>query len=184
MHRSSFRDADRYVSPPRPEPTVCFSNRLTDVPHLGYAINPARDLGPRIMTAMVGYGVQGSCNFRPVLFHRLGDVLTCVRTNWQCSHFVITTGSGVPSLAHAAAVSQRAFSMISSSSVARKVSSTVRECNFPGASGQSRLVCHPSNGFCTDICMQECDRQGTCYTPRRRKCHSRRTTDIFRNPTR
>ena len=25
----------------------------------GYAVNPARDLGPRIMTAMVGYGAQG-----------------------------------------------------------------------------------------------------------------------------
>jgi glycerol uptake facilitator-like aquaporin len=30
--------------------------------YVGYAVNPARDLGPRIMTAMVGYGAQGPNN--------------------------------------------------------------------------------------------------------------------------
>ena len=29
----------------------------------GYALNPARDLGPRIMTAMVGYGKDGELDF-------------------------------------------------------------------------------------------------------------------------
>jgi aquaglyceroporin related protein len=30
----------------------------------GYAINPARDLGPRLVSAIVGYGMQGNASPR------------------------------------------------------------------------------------------------------------------------
>ncbi|KAH9002553.1 aquaporin [Lactarius hatsudake] len=54
----------------------------------GFAINPARDLGPRIMTAMVGYGRQGTAllmfNYRsqywiwsPILGSFSGGVIAC-----------------------------------------------------------------------------------------------------------
>jgi len=66
----------------------------------------------------------------------------------------------VPSLAHAAAVSQPAFSTISSSSVVRKVSSIVRECDSPEPPAGSR---HSFNDFCmkhAGMRTPEHDKQG------------------------
>ena len=99
---------------------------------LGYAVNPALDLGPRVMTAMVGYGAQGL--YRPLteisfLIGIYDDANVNSGRTSQCSHFVTTIGSGVLSLGRAVAASSQPFSMISSYSVVQKVPSTHRECN-------------------------------------------------------
>ncbi|KAJ3572959.1 hypothetical protein NP233_g2746 [Leucocoprinus birnbaumii] len=58
----SFGDASNMPAPAGMSPTVLFllilGIGIAIGMQTGYAINPARDLGPRLMTAMVGYGTQ------------------------------------------------------------------------------------------------------------------------------
>ncbi len=54
---------------------------------VGFAINPARDLGPRVMTAMVGYGRQGTADPNR-------SVTVPNPFLMQSSIIVVSTGSG------------------------------------------------------------------------------------------
>ena len=80
-HWRGIRNADRHVIL-----TVIYLV-LFNSSSVGSAINPARDLGPRIMTAMVGYGRKGTAN-------PSRSVTVPNSFLMQSSIIVVSTGSG------------------------------------------------------------------------------------------
>jgi hypothetical protein len=89
-------------------------------PSVGSAINPARDLGPRVMTAMVGYGRQGTANpSRSVTVPNPHLI--------QSSIIVVNTGSGPLFWALFVADFLPPSSMMFSSTAVRTVLSMLRE---------------------------------------------------------
>ena len=87
---------------------------------VGSAVNPARDLGPRIMTAMVGYGRKGTAN--PICLVAVPNSFLL-----QSSIIVVSTGSGPLFWAPFVADFLPPSSMRSSSTAVRTVLSIPRE---------------------------------------------------------